>query len=543
MQMKKSTTKQVYFYHDRSKHHLQRYAHGPAGLDWQNQPDPFRTYTGCDIVQLPLLTKQTSVTYADLYYPDKLKAQPVSLMSIAQLLELSLGLSAWKQYGDNRWALRCNPSSGNLHPTEAYILCNRTDALAAGVYHYVSRDHTLEHRCQSELALPLPDNSILLGLSSIFWREAWKYGERAFRYCQHDVGHAIAAIRYAVATLGWKAQALTELADDETAAILGINRDADFQDAEWEHPDIILLISADQPKPLDDKKLLEVIASGRWFGKANRLSEQHTDDWAIIEQTATAAHKPQTPALQEYQVAFPEPGYPAANPLSASSIIKQRRSAQNFHPDSAMTLNDFYRLLDLALPRASMPPWDVFKSKPRIHLLIFVHNIEGLTPGLYLLTRSKTSLPLLREKIQGDFDWRKPESCPAHLDLYCLTTGNARPAARTLSCHQDIASDSAVSFAMLADFDSEMKQAPWYYRQLFWESGLLGQLFYLEAEACGLRGTGIGCYFDDAVHELLGLKDHTFQDLYHFTIGLPLDDTRLQTIPPYAHLDTSTIDE
>ena len=33
-----------------------------------------------------------------------------------------MGLSAWKAYGGNRWALRCNPSSGNLHPTEGYLL-------------------------------------------------------------------------------------------------------------------------------------------------------------------------------------------------------------------------------------------------------------------------------------------------------------------------------------------------------------------------------------------------------------------------------------
>jgi nitroreductase len=50
----------------------------------------------------------------------------------------------------------------------------------------------------------LPEGSFLVGLSSIFWREAWKYGERAFRYCQHDVGHALGTLRSAAAALGWK---------------------------------------------------------------------------------------------------------------------------------------------------------------------------------------------------------------------------------------------------------------------------------------------------------------------------------------------------
>ena len=80
-----------------------------------------------------------------------------------------------------------------------------------------------------------------------------------------------------------------------------------------------------------------------------------------------------------------------------------------------------------------------------------------------------------------------------------------------------------------------LRDAPWRYRQLHWEAGLLGHVLYLEAEAAGLRATGIGCFFDDAFHELLGLRDRTFQSLYHFTVGRPLVDERIITLPPYSH--------
>ena len=63
---------------------------------------------------------------------------------------------------------------------------------------------------------------------------------------------------------------------------------------------------------------------------------------------------------------------------------------------------------------------------------------------------------------------------------------------------------------------------------------MIGQCLYLGAEAAGMRGTGIGCYFDDTVHAALGLKDRTWQSLYHFTIGSPVDDARLRTAPPYG---------
>jgi len=89
---------------------------------------------------------------------------------------------------------------------------------------------------------------------------------------------------------------------------------------------------------------------------------------------------------------------------------------------------------------------------------------------------------------------------------------------------------------MLARLEDLTAERGWLYRRRFWETGMVGQALYLEAEAAGIRGTGIGCYLDDAVHEALGLKGTRFQDLYHFTVGGALADTRLHTEPPYAHL-------
>lgn len=95
--------------------------------------------------------------------------------------------------------------------------------------------------------------------------------------------------------------------------------------------------------------------------------------------------------------------------------------------------------------------------------------------------------------------------------------------------------DSCFALGMLAEFNDIVQAAPWRYRQLHWEAGLLGQILYLEAETLNLRGTGIGCFFDDAFHEVLGLRDRKFQSLYHFTVGRALVDARITTLPPYPH--------
>jgi nitroreductase len=121
--------------------------------------------------------------------------------------------------------------------------------------------------------------------------------------------------------------------------------------------------------------------------------------------------------------------------------------------------------------------------------------------------------------------------------LYRLAGGDLRDFARTLSCQQDIAADGAFSLGMLARFEPVLQErGAAAYRELFWEAGMIGQSLYLAAEAVGVRGTGIGCYFDDVLHNALGLTGHDWQSLYHFTVGAPVEDLRLRMAPPYAHL-------
>jgi len=182
-------------------------------------------------------------------------------------------------------------------------------------------------------------------------------------------------------------------------------------------------------------------------------------------------------------------------------------------------------------------PWDVWPYDPVILLLIFVHRVDGLTPGLYCLVRDSRKLPYFQQAMNPEMTWSVAPGCPDGLPLYWLLEGNARKLAVQVSCHQDIAGDSAFSLGMLAEFEGTLRErGAWWYPRMFWEAGLLGQVLYLEAEASGVRATGIGCFFDDPVHEVVGVQNLTLQSLYHFTIGGPVEDRRLQTLPPYHHL-------
>ncbi len=522
-------------YHQRTKHRFNRYAKGPETLDWDDQPDPFRRFEGCEIVSLPSPGVDLSVSWRQLDRPRQIQTQALSLDTLGLFLELSFGLSAWKQYGPDRWALRNNPSSGNLHPTEAYLINNVSALMPQGVYHYASYHHHLERRAAFSAAEV--NDSLLIGLTSIAWREAWKYGERAYRYCQLDIGHALAAMRYAAAALGWRLQLLTVYNDQEIAALLGVDRVDEFVDGERETPDLLCRIdykNADEFSTSIAREreiLLETLQQADWYGKARSLGAYHMYRWSLIEEVEKAAEKcdHQLIGVSEAGQAVIE----SASQANVSSIIRQRRSAQHFNQHAeAMPTSNFYRMLSMLMAESN-PLLDVWPWRPATHLALFVHNVEGLSPGLYCLPRSQAALLTLRQQFSDQFEWRSVDQFPS---LYALHDADLKQIAKALSCHQAIAANGAFSLGMLTEFKDNVEQSDWHYRRLFWECGYLGQILYLEAEALGYRGTGIGCFFDDEVHSLLGFSDDELQSLYHFTVGEALLDSRIQTFPAYGHL-------
>lgn len=546
-----SAVQRVLDYHQRTKHHIHRYARSLGYLDWAQQPIPFRRYEGAPLIPLmhPRVSKRPY--YDELFEAGAIPAAPLDPETLSRLFYDSLAISAWKHaQGTPPWSLRVNPSSGDLHPTEAYLVCGPVTGLfrEPGVFHYGVFNHALERRyvlTESEwqtVAAQLPSGAVLIALSSIYWREAWKYGERAFRYCHHDVGHAVAAIIFGAATLGWKGRLIENVGDEDLESLLGLRSQ---KGPEAEQADCLLAIFPDNALGDSDTvvfglpgELLARLRETAPLGRPNALSPAH-HPWPIIDEVAALTRHPHTEVPKMQTLCEGPEGRATVlgqRPVSARRIIRTRRSAVRMDGHTGMAEEVFYHIMARTL--AAARPFGVLPWPPRISLALFVHRVSGLASGLYMLARSPEHLGLLRAAMRGDFSWQRPERCPSWLDLFQLLAGDARQAAEIISCHQSIAGDSAFSLGMLADFDAMMQiQSPWVYPRLFWETGLIGQVLYLEAEAADLRATGIGCFFDDAMHELLGLADERWQSLYHFTIGGAVWDERLQTLPAYHHLD------
>jgi SagB-type dehydrogenase family enzyme len=515
-------------YHERTKHYPGRYAAALGYMDWETQPDPFRRFEGAPLTRLELVEDLDSAGLGAL---GDVPAVPLDRRFVSQLLMDSLGLSAWKQAGEARWALRCNPSSGNLHPTEGYVLLRGIEGVSErpSLFHYAPKEHALELRGEFDEARwrSATDGGppVLVGLTSIHLRESWKYGERAFRYCQHDVGHAIGAIAYAAAVMGWRVRPVPEVGDWQLSALLGI---ASQDGPEAEHPDLLLALWPGEPGTWDPAGLASLLPELRPDVAASLSSEHHP--WPAIDAAARACLRPEGVPPVPKQVR-PVSGLDEGPP--ARLLIRRRRSAVAMDARTGLSAGQFFAML-----RATMPdrmPCGALPGRPAVHLALYVNRIDGLHPGMYLLIRDRLAEGMLRDELSQAAVWE--EAGPEDLPLHCLTTGDSRGVAQQVSCGQAIASDGAFAVSMLAEFEPVLRrEGAWAYRRLHWEAGLIGQILYLEAEAAGVQSTGIGCFFDDSIHRLLGLRSRGLQSLYNFTVGGAVLDERLQTLDAYHHL-------
>ena len=455
-------------------------------------PDPFRHYEGAPLLDLPADPPGPEIPALEVLqgsYGTTPVADGPSVLS--QLLFHSAAISASKRVPSTgyRYALRVNPSSGNLHPTEFHFVTPGLKQWPDGLYHYRPSSHTAEQRATGhfDIAPPTDPAPITFILTSIAWREAWKYRDRAYRYCLHDIGHAWQALALAARAIGYDSGAIGQFPDDDVSQICRLHQD------EWP----MLIVQLRGP-------LLERTTETVWHGgHANQLSTHQIDYplidaiHAITKANSTAPPATATPVEGSGQITLPPP---ASSTRPFGEVVRTRRSALDFRggPQS-ISLAQLSALLS-----ATAQPFSADFSPGRfIQLYLYVHRVDDLPPALYRY-------------------W------PAHAQLELVRSGDQRVAAAGLSLGQDLAGNACVAFSMIADIDRAVQSyGDRGYRYVHFEAGAIGHRLYLAAEALGFGATGIGAFYDDDVHHYLGLTTAQRQVVYHFAVGYPVYDPRL----------------
>lgn len=464
-------------------------------------PNSFRHYEGVPILDLPADPPGPQIPVLNLLEGAS-GSTPVQdgPRFLSQLLFYSAAVSASKRApSGSRYALRVNPSSGNLHPTEFHFITRGLKDWPDGLYHYRPSSHMAEQRALGDFHSKMPGSygPVVFILTSIVWREAWKYQDRAYRYCLHDIGHAWQALALSAQAIGCSCVATGRFPDDAVAQLCGLNND------EW--PMLLLTLSgASIPlRPSRAPQSEETV----WFGgQANVLSPE-TLTYSQI-QSIHAASKPIADGLEEPVERALTPGAsgeielpnPSTSPLTFAEVSRTRRSALNFIGGASMPLSQ----LSAVLRTAKLPLHADFANTRFIQLYLYAHEVEKLPRGVYRYEPETATL--------------KP-----------IKSGDQRVAAAGLSLAQELAGNSCVTFSMIADLDRAVRaHGERGYRYVHFEAGAIGQRFYLAAEALGLRATGIGAFFDEEVHRYLELTPTLGQVVYHFAIGHAVPDPRIE---------------
>jgi SagB-type dehydrogenase family enzyme len=486
-------------YHESTKHSVESLRRAQRLLDWANMPDPFRHYEGVPVLDLPADPPAPEVSALEVLQGGSgVNGVNDGPTFLSQLLFYSAAISASKRVPSTgyKYALRVNPSSGNLHPTEFHFVTRCVRNWPDGLYHYRASSHMAEQRARGDFRPNLTgiDAPIVFMLTSIAWREAWKYGERAYRYCLHDIGHAWQSLALAARAFGCSSFAVAHFPDDEAAQFYRLNED------EWP----MLLVGLQGGSiPAGGPDASEPI----WFGgRANRLSDEKVV-YPLIDgiQTATKIDR-RHGRICEAELAPPGTGEiqlpsPDSSTRTFGEVARTRRSALDFRGGTrSMSLAQLATVLDAA----AQPLCADFATGRFVQLYLYAHRINGLEPGIYR-------------------HW--PESG----ELELIRAGDQRTAAAGLSLGQDLAGNACVAFSMIADIDRAVRaHGDRGYRYVHFEAGAMGQRLYLAAEALGLGATGIGAFFDNDVHRYLGLASGQEQVVYHFAIGYPVPDPRLE---------------
>lgn len=500
----------LFAYHEATKHTLERLMAEPHWLDWSNMPEPFRHYEGVPVVDLPADPPPPAIPALEVLCGKRGERTAGSGAEfLSRLLYYSAAISAGKRVPGTgfRYALRVNPSSGNLHPTEFHFATRGLAAWDDGLYHYRASSHMAEQRGRGDFATRLLELAqapwfraapVVFVLSNIAWREAWKYRSRAYRYCLHDLGHAWQSLALAARAMDCEAHAFGHFPDDAVAEWCGL-------EDEWP----MLVVAIDGPVvPVEERET----RTRDWLGgKPNRLSLEIVP-YPLIDAIHLASKLETDDGPIPQPDAAPSGGgridlrAAAESGESFGLVTRRRRSALDFRGGSeSISFEQLSTLLDAALrPFAADFEADLFGAPPAhfVQLFLYVHRVRDLAPGVYR-------------------HW------PGQLEL--VSAGDQRVAAAGLSLGQDLAGNACFAVSMIADLE---RAARLYgnrgYRYAHFEAGAIGQRLYLAAEALGFQSTGIGAFHDDQVHRYLQIPPDQGQVIYHFACGYAVKDDRLE---------------
>ncbi|MEW6263915.1 MAG: SagB family peptide dehydrogenase [Thermodesulfobacteriota bacterium] len=447
-------------------HRLTRYSRlslSGGGLDWSNQPSLYKAYPEAERVDLPRdLVLPKAPAQLILAGRAARSPQPLNLTVLADLLFMAYGFTAKTYHGSEAFLYRSAPSAGALYPVEIYLAARGVTGLADGLYHYSLLDFSLTMLRPGPP--PAEINAPALLLTALFFRGAWKYRDRAFRYCLLDAGHTAENLLLAGAALGLNAELRTEFDDAALLDYLGL-------DGKKEAPLALVGLGESTPPGV----------SGAEPGPGPPSAADVAPRETVFELISAAAALTAAPlsggGLTDLcfsrgpEVTLPPPDWEGFEGLSLVQALQRRRSRRNFRPKT-LPRSELARALDLiAGPDVGRP----------VNLGFTSNEVQDLSDGYYLAGRDDDKLRRHKSGFLG------PALASAALDQEWLGRANL----------------VLVLTAPLARLEEGL--GPRSLRLAYLAAGRLGQRAYLAAEVLDWGCCGVGAFYDDEAVRVLDL--------------------------------------
>jgi SagB-type dehydrogenase family enzyme len=497
-------------YHERTKYDPQTIVAKSQGLDWSQQPSPYKEYKIGTIYDLkPYLQSQD------------LDADNQWWQRLSLLLLCSYGLTAKVPTLGEPMYLRAAPSAGGLYPAEIYLISRGTNKLLpAGLYNYQVKDHTLirfwdsdvwlnvQAACLRHPALEVVDFALVT--TAIFYRSAWRYQDRAYRRIFLDTGHLLGNIELSGSINGFRPyliggfidRAINELLylDPIEEGAIAVIPMVDLETStEVNIPNFpkALPSSIDREYPdLPDGELLSYFQKVTEITNFRPLPAERANVAVVNREDKYNFPFCLKISTKTYPISW-EDNLPLAG---LEDAILKRRSTR-VYTGAELILNELKAVLDFTYHPEHYEDQHLdthpdYFDLTAIETFIAVSGVSGLEEGCYYYAPKAQELRQIRFK-----NFRR--------ELHYLCLG------------QELGRDAGAVIFHTADLGAAVhKYGDRAYRYLHMDAGHLGQRLNLAVIRLGLGVSGIAGFFDDLVNEVLGIPTDEAV-LYITTIGRP----------------------
>lgn len=471
-------------YHEVTKHSYQSVRQSAHYLDWDNRPSLYKVYLDLSPIFLPrdFLPPQADALPA-VGSPECNQEKAPGLKELSQILFFSAGLTRKKVHsGGETYYFRAAACAGALYPIEIYVICTDIPGLEAGVYHFNPKEFSLR-RLRSgdyrpELVGAAGDNQsiaaapLTIVLSGLFWRSAWKYQARSYRYLFWDSGMILANLLAVANSEGIACSLEMGFVDSEVNDLLGLDgqKEASLclvplgRSLEWSGHALTRELPAltHAVHPLSQEEL-QYPAAKRMHAASCLVDSAEVRPWR------GPCQKPRVESLNS-SITLEQP-FEQSKPLG--EVILKRGSTRRFAHE-AVSFKQLSALLDCSTRGI---PADFLEGAETslMDLYLIANDVQGLKSGSYYFSPTERKLERLRE-------------------------ASMREEAGYLCLEQRVAADASVVVFFLSDLNRSFDRfGNRGYRAAQLEAGIIGGKLYLSAYALGLGATGLTFYDDDVV--------------------------------------------